>query len=557
MELTGAQAVVESLKREGVDLVFGIPGGAVLPIYDALVDSGIRHVLVRHEQAAAHAADGYARASGRVGVCLATSGPGATNLVTGLCTAHMDSVPVVAITGQVPRSVIGTDAFQEADVWGVTMPVTKHNYLVKDSRALPRVLKEAFYIARSGRPGPVLVDIPRDVQNETIPYEVPEGVSLRGYKPVTAPHAIQVRRAAEAIARAGRPMLYAGGGVIGAGAHRELVALAERCQLPVTTTLMALGAFPGDHPLFMGMPGMHGSVCAVRAFTEADLIVAVGARFDDRVTGKPDEFARQARIIHVDIDAAEVGKIVDAHIPIVADARAGLQALLEVVEPRPRSEWNDRVDGWKSAHPFSYAPSDTDIRPQAVVEAVYRATGGNAIVATGVGQHQMWAAQYYRFREPRTFLTSGGLGTMGFGLPAAMGAWFARPDRTVVLIDGDGSFQMTLQELATVVEYGIPVKVFILNNQNLGMVRQWQQLFYQRRYSAVNLAASPDFARVAGAFGVSGRRVTDPAHVEPALRWALAEPGPVVLDFIVREEENVYPMVPAGAPLTRQIETGE
>ncbi len=554
MKMTGAQILLECLKREGVKEIFGIPGGAVIPIFDQIhQQSDIKFILTRHEQAAAHAADGYARSSGKVGVCIATSGPGATNLVTGIATAYMDSVPIVAITGQVRVQMIGSDAFQEANITGITKPITKHNYLVKDVRDLARIVKEAFYIASTGRPGPVLVDIPVDVGTSTTEFVYPEKVELRGYKPNYEGHPRQIRKVAEAIRESKRPLIYAGGGIIISGAHRELLELAEKANIPVTTTLMGLGGFPHDHPLFLGMPGMHGTRSANMAFQECDLIIAVGARFDDRVTGKLDAFAPHARIAHIDIDPAAISKNVVVDVPVVGDAKMILAELSRIVEPRERNEWNDMIDKWKAKYPLTYKNSRRIIKPQYVVEQIYEVTKGEAIIATEVGQNQMWAAHYYRFSEPRRFITSGGLGTMGYGFPAAIGAQVANPDKVVFDIAGDGSFQMNIQELATVAQYQLPVKVAILNNKFLGMVRQWQELFWECRYSGTCLEVSPDFAKVAQAYRVTGITVRRPRDVRPAIEKALSIDGPVILDFHIDREENVYPMVPAGKSLSEMI----
>ncbi len=551
MKKSGAQILVDCLREQGVDTIFGYPGGAVLPIYDALYDADIRHILTRHEQGAAHAADGYARASGRPGVCLATSGPGATNLVTGIANAYMDSVPLVAFTGQVVTSQLGKDSFQEADITGITLPITKHNYLVKDVRDLARVIREAFHIATTGRPGPVLVDIPKDVSSAVIEYEDPGPVNLPGYRPVLEPSAEQLNRAAEAIARAERPVIYAGGGVVYSGAHRELRRFAELILAPVATTLMGLGGFPGDHPLALGMLGMHGSKYANYAVCECDLLIAVGVRFDDRVTGKLESFASQARIMHIDIDPAEIGKNVRVDIPLVGDVKRVLTALIERLEAKLPGAWQEKIQTWKKEYPITYEENGR-LKPQQVIREIYRVTKGQARITTEVGQHQMWAAHYYTYTRPRTFISSGGLGTMGFGLPAAIGVQVACPGETVFDIAGDGSIQMNIQELATAVNYDLPVKVAILDNGYLGMVRQWQELFYNRRYSYSELV-NPDFVKLAEAYGAEGIRVEKPADVRPALEQALATSKPVLIDFVIEREENVLPFVPPGESLDRML----
>ena len=551
---TGARTLIEALKREGVDTIFGYPGGSVLPIYDELYDSSIRHVLVRHEQAAAHAADGYARASGRVGVCLATSGPGACNLVTGIATAYMDSVPIVALTGQVPTGMLGNDAFQESDITGITMPITKHNYLVKDADDLDCVVQEAFYIARTGRPGPVLIDLPKDVTNGPVTggRAAPGGVSLRGYQPTYEGHVRQIDKALDLIAQAERPLIYAGGGVVHSGASAELLKFVEAAAIPVTTTLMALGAVPGDHPLNLGMLGMHGTQTANYAVTECDLLIAIGARFDDRVTGKIETFAPNAAIIHIDIDPAEIGKNKAVDVPIVGDVKAVLQTLLQRMQRRgDTARWITRINTWRAQYPLRYRDDDR-LRPQYVIQELSDLLKGEAIIASEVGQNQMWTALYYCFRKPRTWLTSGGLGTMGYGFPAAIGAHFARPDLPVFDIAGDGSFQMNIQELGTVAHHTIPVKVVILNNMYLGMVRQWQELFYDRRYAYTELPPV-DFVKIAHAYGIEGIMVDEKEDVLEALQAALATDGPFVLDFRIEREENVFPMVPAGAAINEMI----
>jgi len=550
MKMTGAQALIECLRCEGVEVIFGYPGGVLLPLYDVLYDlKEIRHILVRHEQGAAHMADGYARASGKVGVCMATSGPGATNLVTGIATAYMDSVPIVAITGQVPTFAIGKDAFQEADITGITMPITKHNYLITHAEDIPRVLKEAFYVARTGRPGPVLIDFPRDVQQATIEFEYPEKVDLPGYRPTRAGHVRMIERAAELIDTARQPVLYGGGGVNAAEAQAELVALAERADIPVTMTLMGKGGFPENHELSLGMPGMHGTAYANYALHEADVIIAVGTRFDDRVTGKLDMFARNAKIIHIDVDPAEIGKNVRPALPIVGDVKLVLAALVKKVSALKHPEWRAKTEAWKQQYPLSW--KGDGLKPQSVIQEIWRATEGKAIITTEVGQNQMWAAQWYPCTEMRQFITSGGLGTMGYGFPAAIGAQFARPDRVVWDIAGDGSIQMNIQEMATAVVSKLPIKIAVLNNGYLGMVRQWQTLFYHNRLSFTDIAVgTPDFVKLAEAYGAVGLRVTKEAEVIGAIQQAMAvKDRPCLIDFHVARDENVMPMVPAGGTI--------
>ncbi len=561
--LSGADMVIRSLAREGVDIIFGYPGGAIMPVYDALLDHKLTHILTRHEQGAAHMADGYARASGRVGVCMATSGPGATNLVTGLATAYMDSVPLVAITGQVSSALIGTDGFQEADTFGLSFPITKHSYFVSRTEDIPAVMKEAFYIARTGRPGPVLVDIPKDVQQRTALYEPPAApVVLPGYLVPDKARDEEVRLILDEIYRARRPLLYVGGGAITGGASDVLRRFIECTKIPVTTTLMGLGALPRYHPQSLGMLGMHGSVYANKAVTNADLLLALGVRFDDRVTGRKDRFARNARIVHVDIDPAEIGKNVAAHIGVQADMRCVLEQIVERLDARRLRDyapWHAQIDAWRTKHPLQSLASGVkgtrdNISPRYIVEEIGRLAGEEAIIVTDVGQHQMWAAQYYPVTRPRGFLTSGGLGTMGYGFPASIGAKFAFPDRTVVLIAGDGSFQMNIQELTTAVSNKIHVVIALFDNQALGMVRQWQNLFHDRRYSSVDLKDNPDFVKVAEAFGGKGRDVHDPEDVTPALQQALASPGgPFLIRFRLHNDENVFPIVPAGAGLDEAI----
>lgn len=551
MKISGAEILLECLQKEGVDVIFGYPGGQVIPIYDALYDSKIRHILVRHEQGAVHAADGYARSTGKTGVCLATSGPGATNLVTGIANAYMDSVPMVAITGQVPTTLLGSDSFQEADITGITIPITKHNYLVREIKDLPRVIKEAFHIAGTGRPGPVLVDFAKDMQVAKYKLDYPEIVDLPGYKPNYVGNARQVKEAADAILEAKKPLLYIGGGIIASGAEQELIRLAERMEIPVTATLMGMAAFPTAHPLFLGMLGMHGTAAANFAVCETDLLIAVGVRFDDRVTGKIDTFAPNAKIIHIDIDPAEIGKNVRYDIPIVGDAKVVLEMLLERIIPARNPEWLAQVNQWKTDHPLKY--EKTGLKPQMVIEAISELTQGDAIICTEVGQHQMWTAHFYRFTRTRSFITSGGLGTMGYGFPASIGAQVGNPGRLVIDIAGDGSFQMNIQELGTAVEHNIPVKVVIINNAYLGMVRQWQELFFNKRYSSTVMEHNPDFVKIAEAYGAKGYRITEAQNLHDTLREAFAAPGPVVVDCRVEREENVLPMVPAGGSISRMI----
>jgi len=550
--MRAVDALMECLKAEGVDVVFGLPGGANLPTYDAFYDAGIRHILVRHEAGGGHAAEGYAKATGKVGVSLGTSGPGATNLVTPICDAMMDSVPVVFLTGQVRTDLLGTDGFQEADTIGITMPIVKHSFMIQHPLEIPRTIHEAFHIARTGRPGPVVVDIPTDLSRVDIPYEPVDDVHLPGYQPTTDGNQKQIRLAAKALAHARRPVLYAGGGIVNGNAAADLIELATSDRLPVTTTLMALGAFPASHPQWLGMLGMHGTRTANYAMDEADLIVAIGARFDDRITGKLSEFAPRAKFIHIDVDPAEISKNIPAHIPIVGDVKNILPRLIAEyralgADSERLDEWWHRIEAWRERHPLGYSDStDSEIKPQYMVKALWEATGGDAIVASDVGQHQMWAAQYYGFEKPRRWINSGGLGTMGFGLPAAMGAKVGCPDETVVCISGDGSIQMNSQELATCAQNGIDVKVFIMNNGYLGMVRQWQELFWDRRYSHVDMGSFPDFVKLAEAYGATGMRLDDKATLVEGMREAIATPGPVVVDVRVAAEENVYPMISPG-----------
>ncbi len=552
--MRAVDAIMECLKAEGVEVVFGLPGGANLPTYDAFVDSEIRHILVRHEAGGGHAAEGYAKATGKVGVAFGTSGPGATNLVTPIVDAMMDSVPVVFMTGQIRSDLLGTDGFQEADTIGITMPGVKHSFMVTNAQDIPRTIHEAFYIARSGRPGPVVVDIPVDVSRAEIDYEPVTEVSLPGYQPNVEGNAKQIRQAAKALAAAKRPVLYVGGGVVLGNASEELRALAASDRFPVTSTLMGLGSFPSEGPQWLGMLGMHGTRTANYSMDQADLICAIGARFDDRITGKLDEFAPSAKFIHIDVDPAEISKNVPAHIPIVGDVKSILPRLTsEYRAIGPDSsrldDWLAKIEEWKKEFPLGYSDTDdSEIRPQYMVEAVYEATGGNAIICSDVGQHQMWTAQYYHFPEPRRWINSGGLGTMGFGLPAAMGAKIGCPNQDVVLIAGDGSIQMNMQELAACSQEGIDVKVLIMNNGCLGMVRQWQELFWEKRYSHVDMGDYPDFVKLAEAYGATGVRLTDKSTLVDDIRAAIATPGPVVVDVRVTEEENVYPMISPGMP---------
>ncbi len=563
MKLKGADMFWEVLIKEGVEVVFGLPGGAVINIYDSYpkYKDKVKHVLVRHEQAAVHAADGYARSTGKPGVALVTSGPGGTNTVTGIATAYMDSSPVVVFTGQVPTALIGNDAFQEADIVGITRPCTKHNYLVKSTADLPRIIKEALYIASTGRPGPVLVDMPKDVIVGEAEFVYPESVKRRGYNPNIKGHPAQVKKAVEAMIKAERPLIYAGGGINWSGAFDELKKLAETIHAPVTLTLMGLGAFPGDHPLFIGMLGMHGTYAANMAVTECDLLIAIGARFDDRVTGKVEDFAPDAVKIHIDIDPASISKNVVVDIPIVGDAKVVLNQILDELKKadvdweKKHRRWLERINYWMREYPLTYERSDQVIKPQMVVETIYDLTQGKAYICTEVGQHQMWAAQFYKHKYPRHFISSGGLGTMGFGFPAAIGVQVAHPDALVIDIAGDGSFQMNLQELATVAQYNLPVKVIIINNGYLGMVRQWQQLFFDRVYSETDISIQPDFVKLAEAYGIRGMRVEKPSELKTALKEAFEYKGAVVVDVRVDREENVLPMVPAGASVRQMILT--
>ncbi len=554
MKMTGARILCECLVREGVEVIFGFPGGAVLPLYDSFPQfPQLRHILVRHEQGAAHAADGYARATGKVGVCLATSGPGATNLVTGIANAHLDSAPIVALTGQVARPFIGKDAFQEIDITGITGPITKHNYLVLKAEELAAIVQEAFYIARSGRPGPVLIDIPRDVFIDEAAFNYPEKVSLRGYKLTPHGHPVQIRKAAKLINECKRPLIIAGRGVILSRAFQQLRELAEKAQIPLTTTLLGIGCFPESHILSLGMLGMHGTAYANMAVDASDLVIAIGMRFDDRATGKVSAFAPQAKIIHIDIDPAEIGKNVRVDVPIVGDVRNVLQVLNEQITPQTHVDWIRQIDDWRREHPCNVIRDHDGLLPQYVVSKIYEVTQGDAIIVTGVGQNQMWSARYFGYDKPNRLISSGGLGTMGFELPAAIGAKVGRPELTVWCIAGDGGFQMTIQELATAVQDNIAVKIAIINNGYLGMVRQWQELFYGRRYVATPLS-SPDFVKIAEAYGLPGIRVTDKLQVVAAIEEAMAHEGPFLIDFQVEPEENVYPMVAPGAALAQLIE---
>jgi acetolactate synthase-1/2/3 large subunit len=561
--MNGAEVLLECLSREGVDCFFGYPGGVTLPFYDAVFDSHIRHILVRHEENAVFAAEGYARATGKVGVCCATSGPGATNLVTGLVDAMMDSIPIVAITGQVHSKLIGSDAFQEADTFGITRPATKHNFMVKSLQELPQLLHEAFYIAASGRPGPVLVDIPKDVFQARGHYVPVDTIHLPGYKVFTEGHVGQIRRAAQLIWEAERPFVYAGGGIVAANASAELTELVELAELPAVCTLMALGGLSSSHENFISMPGMHGSYAANMGMTECDLLIALGTRFDDRVTGHLPSFARHARIIHVDIDPAEIAKNRAPDIPIVGDAKRVLQKLIKVLQElapelkskraESRRRWWTKLRDWKAEHPYDRSRAPEEIKPQHLMDEIDRLSAGEAIVTADVGQHQMWAAQLIRFNEPRLWINSGGLGAMGFGLPAAIGAQMARPDKLVFAICGDGGFQMSIPELSTIASHALPIKIIVMNNGYLGMVRQWQTLFYNNRLSAVDLDCFPDAEKLAGAYGFKGRTIDKPWQLAEALAEAIKEPGPYLLNVKVTRDENVYPMVPAGGAINEMV----
>ncbi|MCL4558330.1 MAG: biosynthetic-type acetolactate synthase large subunit [Deltaproteobacteria bacterium] len=560
MKMNGAKIFVESLKKEGVDTIFGYPGGVVLYIYDELYHSDIRHILVRHEQGAAHMADGYARTTGKVGVALVTSGPGATNTVTGIATAYMDSIPIVVFTGQVSTNLVGNDAFQEADIVGITRSCTKHNFLIKNVKDMARTIKEAFYIAKTGRPGPVVVDIPKDVTIDTTEFSYPDTIDLPGYKPTYEGHTGQIKRAIDMVLASRKPVIYTGGGIISSGSSKELLTFTELLGAPITNTLMGLGGFPGDHPLFMGMLGMHGTYAANMAVTHTDMLIAIGARFDDRVTGDINEFAPDANIVHIDIDPTSISKNVEVDIPIVGNAKQVLVEMNRLLKQDKRlksfhseiEDWKALIRKWQEAYPLTYKDTGK-LKPQFVIERLYELTKGNAIITTEVGQNQMWTAQFYKFRKPRTFVTSGGLGTMGYGFPAAIGAKIAMPDVPVIDVAGDGSIQMNIQELATAVQYKVNVIAAILNNNYLGMVRQWQSLFYGKRYSHTRMSYKPDFVKLADAYGAKGYAVDKEDDVVPVLKEALRSKLPVLIDFHVEEEEDVYPIVPAGASLKKML----
>jgi len=553
MKLTGSQIVVECLKKEEVKVIFGIPGGAIMPLYDILCsETSIKHILTKHEQGAAHAADGYARATGNVGVCIATSGPGATNLVTGLANAYLDSIPLIAFTGQVPTNLIGTDAFQEVDINGITLPITKNNYVVREVRDLAKIVQEAFYIARTGRPGPVLIDFPKDIQLAQTEFKYPEKISLNGYKPTFSGHIQQIKAAAQEISKAKRSVIYAGGGVISSNSSSELRDLAFKANIPVTTTLMGLGTFPETHPLSLGMLGMHGTAYANYAINAADLIIALGVRFDDRVTGKLSEFGSQAKIIHIDIDPAEIGKNVLVDIPIVGDLKKVLKKINEIIDKKENTEWLETIKDWKRKYPLKYE-NNQELKPQYIIEEVYKISEGKAVIVTDVGQHQMWAAQYYQYTMPRTFISSGGLGTMGYGFPAAIGAKLGCPEKRVICISGDGSFQMNQQEIATAVNNNLAITVIIMNNGYLGMVRQWQELFFDKRYSSTALTGNPDFVKLIEAYGGTGIRVNKKQELSPALEKALSLNKFVLIDCIIPGEENVFPMVSPGSSIDQMM----
>jgi len=555
MKMTGGQMVCESLLREGVEVIFGLPGGAILPLYQTLPEfPKLKHILVRHEQGAAHAADGYARVTGRPGIAWATSGPGATNLVTGIATAQMDSIPIVVITGQVGRAAIGSDAFQETDIQGITLPITKHNYLVMNASEIPKVIHEAFHIAQTGRPGPVLIDIPKDVFNEISDFIYPDNIALPGYKPNVGGHSGQIRKAAGLIKNSSRPIILAGHGIILSKAYEELRELAEKAQIPVVNTLLGLSSFPQDHVLYTGWPGMHGMAYASLAIEESDLLIALGMRFDDRITGNASEFAKSSQKIHIDVDPSEIGKNIAVDIPIVGDVKNVLRSLNKIVEPSTHLDWIQRVDELKKKHPLADPTKSSSLQMRYVINQISEVTDGRAILVTGVGQHQMWAAQYYNFKNPCSLVSSCGSGSMGYEVPGAMGAQVGRPDEIVWSIAGDGGFQMTMVELATLAENNIPVKFAIMNNNSLGMVRQWQQLFYEKSYVSTLYTHNPDFVKLADAFGIFGIRVTDKAQVRSAIEEANKHDGPAIVDFIVEQEDNVYPMIPAGMTINELIE---
>lgn len=549
-DYNGAKALLDILEQEGVELIFGYPGGVLLPLYDALLDSSIKHILPRHEQTAVHAADAYARITGKVGVCLATSGPGASNMVTGIANAYMDSVPLVVITGQVPTHLLGMDSFQEVDITGMTLPITKHSYLVKDAQDIPRIVKEAFYIAGTGRPGPVLIDLPKDVMAAEVKDPTPPKISLPSYKYFGKGNSGQIIEAAKVLAQSKKPIVYAGGGVITSRAESVLRELVEKAELPVVTTLMGIGSLPSSHPNFLGMVGMHGTVTANLAVNDCDLLIAIGVRFDDRVTsGLKNRFATQAKVIHIDIDPAEIGKVVKTHVPIVGDARLVLEELITKVKKPETSSWWSQLRNWQKEYPLVYE-QDGRLNPQTILEALSKIGGDDAIITTDVGQHQMWAAQFCKVKHGRQFITSAGLGTMGFGFPAAIGAQFAKPDSLVFLVTGDGSFQMSIQELATTVQYKLPIKIVLMNNGVLGMVRQLQKMMFGERFSQIQLHANPDFVKVAEAYGIKGLRIDHPHQVELAFEEAVNTDGPVLLDFTISPDEVVLPMVPPGKAIT-------
>lgn len=548
-----AEALVQCLQKEGVNLVFGYPGGNILPVYDALYNSNIKHVLVRHEQGAVHMADGFARATGKVGVCIATSGPGATNLVTGIATAYMDSIPLVIFTGQVPTTMVGTDSFQEVDIIGITMPITKHNYLVKDARQLPAIIKQAFHIARTGRPGPVLIDLPKNILQTEIDFVYPAEVTLRGYHPQTEVAENKIINAADMINQSKAPIIYCGGGIINSDAHVELLTLAEKANIPVTTTLMGLGGFPEDHPLSLGMLGLHGTRYANNAICSSDLIIALGARFDDRVTGEYAKFASQAKFIHIDIDPAEIDKNVRVHLSMIGDIKKTLIKLLPLVNSKSNQPWLEKINTWKKELPLRYEQSG-ELKPQFIIETISSMTKGEAIIVTDVGQHQMWAAQYGKYLKPRTFISSGGLGTMGYGFPAAIGAKIGAPDKEVFLITGDGSFQMNMQEYATALEQNCPIKIILFNNNRLGMVRQLQEFYCDKRYMGVDFSANPDFVKFALVYNTLGLRVEQPNELAEALEQIIASDKPAILDCVISSDENVYPMVITGKPIHQPVD---